>query len=262
MIDLHCHILPQLDDGPVNLDFSLAMASAATAAGTDTLVATPHVRSDHRFEPGIIGAQVDLLNAAIGAAAIPLRVLAGAEIAAEKVGELDDVALNDLCLGSGGHALLESPYSTAGGASFDGAVSELQRRGFVPLLAHPERAPIFQQEPSRLEQLVHNGALCSITAGSLAGRFGRTPQRFALRLVRERLVHDIASDAHDHLHRPPALNDALTQAGAEAGSLSMQWAWLTEEAPRAILAGQALPPRPVAAASHPRRWHRLAARFG
>ena len=110
MIDLHCHILPGLDDGPVNLDFSVAMARAAEEAGIVVMVATPHVRSDHPNEPAEIEAAVRELNTALAAENVELRVLAGAEVALQKAAELDDEILRALCLGSGDCLLVESPY--------------------------------------------------------------------------------------------------------------------------------------------------------
>ena len=92
---------------------------------------------------------------------------------------------------------------------------DVQARGFKPLLAHPERCPIFQHDPDRLQRLVNSGVLCSITAASMAGGFGTTVRRFTLELLHDGLVHDVASDAHDHLHRPPDLLAGFESAETE-----------------------------------------------
>ncbi len=114
------------------------------------------------------------------------------------------------------------------------------------LLAHPERCPGFHRDPALLQGLVAQGALCSITAGALTGRFGSTVNRFALKLLREGLVHDVASDTHDTRRRSPesARTPGRSPPSAFPG-LEGQAKWLTEGVPAAILAGEPLPERPA-----------------
>ena len=261
MIDLHCHVLPALDDGPVNVDFSVAMARAAAESGTQIMVATPHIRSDYRFEPASIEARVEELNAVLADEGVPLRVVAGAEVALRKLPELSDQVLGDLCLGSGPYLLVESPYRSAE-VDLEGQLGALAERGFSPMLAHPERCPLFHKDPGRLGRLVAEGVLCSVTAGSMEGRFGEDVRRFAIRMFREALVHDVASDAHDHVHRPPALAPAFARLEAELPGLSAQAAWYTVTAPVAVLAGRPLPPRPPPPPEpRPSRWRRVVGRL-
>ena len=262
MIDLHCHILPGLDDGPVNFDFSVAMARKAEEAGINIVVATPHVRSDYRTEPASIAAAVVELNDALANEELELLVLAGAEVSLQKAAELDDGILSTLCLGSGDYLLVESPYRSID-IDLEGIVWDLQARGFKPVLAHPERCPIFQRDPDRLARLVNGGLLCSITAASLAGRFGSTVRRFSLELMYDGLVHDVASDAHDHLHRPPDLLAGFESAEADIPGIRGQANWFTVTAPVAIVTGRdALPPRPDPPPRPPMsRWRRLVDRL-
>lgn len=262
MIDLHCHILPGLDDGPVNFDFSVAMARKAEEAGINIVVATPHVRSDYQTEPASIAAAVVDLNDALASEELELLVLAGAEVSLQKAAELDDEILSMLCLGSGDYLLVESPYRSID-IDLEGIVWDLQSRGFKPVLAHPERCPIFQRDPDRLARLVNGGVLCSITAASLAGRFGSTVRRFSLELMYDGLVHDVASDAHDHLHRPPDLLDGFESAEADIPGIRGQANWFTVTAPVAIVTGRdALPPRPDPPPRPPMsRWRRLVDRL-
>ena len=261
MIDLHCHILPGLDDGPVNLDFSVAMARSAAEAGIQVMVATPHIRADYEgVEPAALADQVDELNAAIDGEDIQLRVLAGGEVSLQKAAELDDETLRTVCLGTSDYVLLESPYR-ASDIDIEGIVRDVQGRGFKPLLAHPERCPIFQHDPDRLQRLVNSGVLCSITAASMAGGFGSTVRRFTLELLHDGLVHDVASDAHDHLHRPPDLMAGFESAEAEIPGIVEQAPWFTVTSPVAILAGRSLPARPDPPPRPPTsRWRRLARR--
>ncbi len=106
------------------------------------------------------------------------------------------------------------------------------------VLAHPERCPAFQRDPPMLERLVRAGVLTSITAGSLGGRFGGEARRLALALAREGLLHNVASDAHDAVHRPPEIAAELERAG-----LAPLAPWLTAAVPAAILDGRGDPAR-------------------
>ena len=201
MIDLHCHLLPGLDDGPATVEESLELARAACAAGIETIVATPHIREDYPFDPAEIAVRARELEQALGEAGIALRVMQGAEVAITRVPDLDQAALGALCLGAGPYMLVESPYTYAT-TILEETVFELQVQGFRPVLAHPERAPSFQQEPDRLVGLVERGVLCSVTAASMMGTFGRTVQRFTALIFSKQLVHNVASDAHDPVRRP------------------------------------------------------------
>ena len=257
MIDLHCHILPGLDDGPVNFDFSVAMARAAAENGIQVMVATPHIRSDYDVDLAQLGALVERLNQAVEDDGTQLLVLTGGEVSLQKATELDDDELRTVCLGSSDYVLLESPYKQID-IDIEGIVREVQGRGYKPLLAHPERCPIFQHDPDRLQRLVNMGVLCSITASSLAGGFGSTVRRFTLELVHDGLVHDVASDAHDHLHRPPDLLAGFESAEREIPGIHEQAPSFTVTAPVAILAGRPLPARPDPPPRPPTsRWRRL-----
>ena len=249
MIDLHCHLLHGLDDGPSDLSESLAMARVAVEEGIETIVATPHIREDHPFPLELVAERLEELGAALANEAIPLRVLAGGEVAISKAGGLDDATLRAVCLGNGPYLLVETPYTEATDL-LEQTLFDLQVRGFKPLLAHPERGPSFLSDPDRLRALVERGVLCSLTADSLAGRFGETIRKLAVRLVREGLAHDVASDAHDSRRRRPALRHGLVHLAAQAD-------WLTRAAPAAMLAGAELPEPPEPPAGAARGWRRL-----
>ncbi len=244
MIDLHCHILPGIDDGASTLEESLTMARLAVAAGTKTIVATPHVSwewpdNDSR----VIADKVTQVNEEILRAGLDLEVRPGAEIAMSRATELDEDELGALRLGGGEWLLIECPFvsSTAG---FDGLLDDLLARGHRVVLAHPERCPAFQREPARLEAFLGKGMLASITAGSLVGRFGRTVKAFALDLMSTGMVDNVASDAHDAgPRRGPEIEPILAEAGYAA-----QADWLSRAVPLAVVNGYAIPPRPQAEA--------------
>ncbi|MEA2439352.1 MAG: protein-tyrosine phosphatase [Thermoleophilaceae bacterium] len=259
MIDLHCHILPGLDDGPSNLDFSLAMARAAVESGTQLIVATPHIRADFDVDPTEIEPRVDLFNERLQRDRLPLRVLPGAEIGWASATDLDDTQLARLSLGSGKRVLLESPYGKKH-VDLEGIIAALSERGFQAVLAHPERCPLFQRDPERLRKLVAGGTLCSITAGSMLGRFGDVVRAFTVEMLRGGLVHDVASDAHDHIHRPPGLVAGFEDVKAELPGIERHAAWYTVTSPVAILAGNPLPQAPEISEPPPSRLRRLLGR--
>ena len=186
---------------------------------------------------------LETLRPALAAAEIPLEVLPGGEIAMWRLGDLDDAALRTLALGGGPYLLIESPFSPVVGA-FEPLVLDLMMRGHRVLLAHPERCPAFQREPARLERLVEAGVLVQITAGSMTGAFGNTVRRFTAQLLRDGIAHVVSSDAHDAVKRPPGLTAGFADPGRELAGLEAQREWMTELAPRAILEGTPLPPRP------------------
>jgi len=257
MIDLHSHILPGIDDGAPDMERSVAMARVAVTAGIHTIAATPHVNFSYPLvDAELIGQRVGALNLELTRAKIPLAVLPGAEIAISRLTDMDDATLGGLCLGHSSCVLVESPYSHAV-AFIDDVLFDLQVRGFQPLLAHPERAPIFQDDPDHVARLVERGVLCSINAGSMAGLFGSKARRLATHLLRAELVHVVASDAHDDKRRAPELQSGFRQLESRLPGISSQAGWLTEAAPAAILDGAALPPRPPGTTRRAPWWRRV-----
>ena len=243
MIDLHTHLLPGLDDGPSDLDGSVALAKAMVAAGTDVVAATPHVSSRYPTRRPEIAAAAAQLRETLSSAGVELDVREGAEVELARTRELSDERLRELRLGGRRWLLVEPPLSPAAGnpvAEIEGLVA----RGHHVILAHAERSAALRRSPDGLRRLVEAGVLVSVNAASLTGGFGPPAQRFAEGLVRERLVHDIASDTHDVEQRPPAMGGHLRAAAANLRPLRLQAGWLTGPAPAAILAGVPLPPRP------------------
>jgi protein-tyrosine phosphatase len=243
VIDLHCHVLPGIDDGPATLEDSLDLARAAERAGVTTVVATPHVSWRYTNDPEVIRQGVDAVRSAVRAAHIAIDVRPGAEIAVPRLGDLSDQDLCALRLGDGPWLLIEAPLTPAV-EDVESVLDAVHRRGHWIVLAHPERSPLFHRHPQRLKALVDRGMLCSITAGSLVGAFGSRVHSFALALAREGLVHNVTSDAHDAVRRPPILRGDIVAAAAQVPELSTRMEWLTCDIPRAILDGDALPRPP------------------
>jgi protein-tyrosine phosphatase len=257
VIDLHSHILPGLDDGAPDVEVSVAMARAAVSEGTRTMVGTPHVNLDYPVEPAAVPALAEALAGVLRKRGVALTVLPGAEVALSRLPELDDEAMAASCLADGPYLLVESPYSQAV-PFLEEQLFRLRTQGFRPLLAHPERCPVFQTDPDRLARLVRQGILCSVTAGSMEGMFGRSVRRFTAQLFGEGLVHDVASDAHDPHGRRPGLRRGFESLDEELPGIAAQADWYTTDAPGAILSGDPLPPRPEPPRRRPQRRLRLA----
>lgn len=255
MIDLHAHVLPGIDDGPPDLEAAIALVRAAYADGTRTIVATSHVNEQYRNDADTLAAKVAELRDGLAAAGVEVEILPGAEIALGRLADLGDDELDRLGLGGGPTLLLEPPLSQSAG-DFDAPIYALLEAGRPIVLAHPERCPAFQREPERLTRLVASGARTSLTASSLVGRFGEHVARFSRRMLRDGLVHDLASDCHDLAGRRPEIATPLARAAAELPGLEVLGPWLTRDAPAALLAGERPGPPPAriaAPAPEPRR---------
>jgi protein-tyrosine phosphatase len=178
---------------------------------------------------------------------IALNIRTGAEITITQALDLDDDALAALRLGGGPYLLIECPLTFERAGAVEALLMRVQDRGHRILLAHPERSPAFLHEPERLARLVDEGMLTSITAGALGGQFGRRVATFALALLRDGLVHDIASDAHDATRRSPEILEHLRAADRFVAGASAAADWYTREVPSAILGGRPIAPTPALA---------------
>jgi protein-tyrosine phosphatase len=237
VIDLHCHLLPGIDDGPRDMTTAIAMARLHVAAGVRTVAATPHVSWDMPTPLATIEIGLAELREALSQERIPLEVLPGAEIDVHQAEALSDDALRALALGGSGWLLLEAPLQQR--VELEPVARALLRRGHRIVLAHPERSPLLQRDPAALRRLTREGVLTQLTASSFVGGFGRTVQRYAEQLLEDGLVHTVASDAHDLVRRPPGIADVLVGAGI--GDLVPL---LSQEVPAAILAGDRIPQVP------------------
>ena len=240
MIDLHCHVLPGIDDGPPTVAGALELARLAHVAGITTIAATPHV--DWSFpgnDAAVIAPAVPALQLELDAARIDVRVVSGAEVALTRAVDLPDEELRRLALGGGPWLLLECPLSPALAPGFVAGARSLAVRGHRILLAHPERSPVFLRAPELLDELVAGGMLAQVTAGALTGRFGRTVRDAAVGFVDRGAVQVAASDGHGG-GRPASIGPELAEVGVDDALT----AWLADEVPAAVLAGEPVPPRP------------------
>jgi protein-tyrosine phosphatase len=220
MIDLHCHFLPGIDDGPDTLDEALALARAAVADGITHSVLTSHVdpeRYDNQ-RSNLAQAHADFAQQ-LAAAHIPLDVRLGGE--ARLCADLLDLLAADQVPFLGAVdgwriLLLELPHQMIPVGS-DRFVRNLLKLKIRPLIAHPERNKAIMADPTRVEEFTDAGCWLQLTAGSLAGRFGEVAQRVAFDLVEEGHHCIAATDAHNLGSRPPLLSEARDTLSARYG---------------------------------------------
>lgn len=223
MIDIHCHILPGVDDGPKTIEGSMEMARQAVEQGITKIVATPHHKNgtfDNVYKDII--KDVHLLNKELEREGIDLEILPGQEtrLYGEMVEDFeagDLITVNDTNV----YLLVEFPSSHlpryANKLLFD-----IQMQGITPIIVHPERNREIIENPSKLYQLVKEGALCQLTASSVTGMMGKKLKKFSLDLISHNLAHLIASDAHNTTSRPFELRQAYDTVESEFG-ISMRY---------------------------------------
>ncbi len=203
MIDLHCHILPGLDDGPATIEESLAMAEIAVADGITTIIATPHIQGP---EPTAakVKATAETLNRALQEKNITLEIIPAAEVYAMTSPTL----LSDRTINNSNYVLIEFPLThlpaEAGRVIFD-----LRVNGYRPIIAHPERIPNVIEHPELIEALLDDQVYVQITAASPTGRFGPGPKKCARYLLENGLVDFLGSDGHSSEFRKPRLSEGL-----------------------------------------------------
>lgn len=240
-IDIHCHLLPALDDGPVGWDESLAMAEMAAADGTAAIVATPHQLGNYpQNSAEIIRAQTTRLQNLLKQRGIGLQLLPGADVRIDP--DLAGKVLSDKVLTLADrrrHLLLELPHEVY--IPLDRLFERLRSTGLVGILSHPERNQGILNQPNVLLKLVEQGCLFQVTAGSLLGTFGSRIQKFAESMVEQGFVDFIASDAHGIKSRTPVLSQAFDRVVELAGFDTAFYLFCSN--PACVLAGTPITPR-------------------
>lgn len=217
MIDLHCHLLPGIDDGAEDLDTALAMAQISVDDGVEILACTPHIY------PGLyennkegIRLGISTLSAHLEQRGIALRLVEGADVHVtpnliEKIRDGLVPTINN-----SRYILLEPPHHVAP-PKFEEYVFSLTAAGYVPVITHPERLKWIEENYQTFVKMSQQGAWMQITAGSLCGRFGSRPKYWAERMLDEGIVHILASDGHGLKKRPPLLGEGRDAAEKRLG---------------------------------------------
>lgn len=206
MIDLHCHIIPYIDDGAKSIDVACAMAMHAYKSGVKTIVATPHcnlrnTRPNYRDRDYIT--VFSTFRAVLKQRNIPITLLAGSEVFAheDNIRQLiDDRML--VTLNNSRYLLVEFPFH-GNGKTLCRTLEAIARRGLIPVIAHPERYSAVQEDPDLVGRWFSQGFVIQLNKGSLLGRLGHEAKQTSRHLLSHGLAHVIASDAHDMDHRPP-----------------------------------------------------------
>ncbi|MFQ5455339.1 MAG: tyrosine-protein phosphatase [Nitrospirota bacterium] len=218
MIDIHSHILPEIDDGPDSINESIEMCLMALSDGIDTIVATPHINPGlYNHSKKLIIEKISELKDRIGDKGLNLSILPGADIRIDP-GLLDDIrdtiflTVND----NNRYIMIELPFDIIPHGT-DSILNSLFSRGIIPIISHPERNIQIQNDFSILRSWKRRGILFQVTAMSITGGFGIEVERCVKRWLKDDLIDIIATDAHSTDKRPPILSHALKIAGEIIG---------------------------------------------
>lgn len=236
MIDIHCHILPGLDDGADTLDTACAMAEMAIADGITHIIATPHASQNHTFVPELVKRRRDELQALFEG---KLILATGCDF------HLSFENLQDIRENPARYTLNQRNYLLVEFADFsippslDQALHHLQLAGLHPIITHPERNPLIRSQPERLYRWLRQGCYAQVTAQSLLGKFGRSALEITHRWLAEGAIHFFASDGHNLTSRPMRLKEAYDAIAQSHGGDTARALFV--ENPLAALEGRALP---------------------
>jgi len=197
VIDLHCHILPDVDDGPKTIEESLLMAKIAYEEGIRVIVATPHHRNGfYSNEKMDVLQYVSILNQRLAKEGINLTILPGSEIhiyedyiSDLKNGKLLTINNKDK------YVLLELPNDRVS-LGVEKLIFDIQIAGFIPIIPHPEKNRYLRHNPNLLYQFVKSGALTQLTSSSILGYMGKKVQSFSEEIIKHNLAHLVASNKH------------------------------------------------------------------
>lgn len=237
MIDLHCHMLPGIDDGAPDLQTALEMARIAVADGIVTTACTPHIYPNlFENEQAGIRQAAAVFSDVLREEAIPLQITYGADI--QIVPNLVDGLRRQThpTLNRSRYFLFEPPHHTVP-AHFHDLLFDARAAGYVPVITHPERLTWLDEEHYPwFIQAAQDGAWIQVTAGALTGRFGGDARYWGERMLDEGIVHLLATDAHDTRHRPPLLAEGREVAAKWVGNAEADRLVFTR--PQAILDDQ------------------------
>jgi protein-tyrosine phosphatase len=233
MIDLHCHLLPGIDDGPPDLETSLRMARLAVADGITVVACTPHILPGLYENTGPkIREALETFRVCIARADILLRLVAGADVHVSP--DLGDGLRSGrvLTLNDSRYLLYEPPHHVPS-PQLEAHAFSLQAAGYVPIVTHPERLSWIESHYDIFRRLAQRGVWMQLTAGSVVGRFGRRPRYWAERMLDEGLCQILATDAHDPVRRAPRLAEARDAVARRLGDrLAIE---MVETRPQAVL---------------------------
>jgi protein-tyrosine phosphatase len=236
MVDIHCHILPGLDDGADSMETAIAMAEMAAAEGITHIVGTPHSNDRYPFDPEVIRTLCQELQAKF-VGRIQFATGSDFHLSYENLQDIRDKPAK-YTINQKDYLLVElADYAIP--PSMEQTLHQLHLAGLRPIITHPERNPLVRANPDRLHTWVNQGCYVQVTAGSLLGRFGPSAKASAEKWLAEDCIHFVASDAHNTSSRPLKLLEAFEKVAEYKGSRVAQ-ALFTEN-PLAAFEGLELP---------------------
>ena len=212
MIDIHCHMLPAIDDGAKDLSTALCMAQMAVDDGITKTICTPHIYPGvYDNTRQIISDAVDDFKLRLEEAQIPLELgfAADTHMAPDL---LDGIKQGRIPTINGSRYLLFEPPHNIAPPGFEEFVFGLLANGIIPVITHPERLKWIEQHYDVFVRVAYRGAWLQVTGGAITGKFGKRVRYWAERMLDENIVHVIASDAHNINHRPPIISEACHAA--------------------------------------------------
>lgn len=236
MIDIHCHPLPETDDGAKTFDIAVAMCRMAAKDGTTHLVATPHCNYRYPFDAQANRTRLERLQVAVGDSP---KLLLGCDfhLSYENLRRLSEDG-SDFSINNTRYLLVEFADHFIP-EQMDNVFYQIEVAGFTPILTHPERNPVIQRKPELLYHWAMRGCLVQITAMSYLGGFGPKAQALSEQWLDRNLIHFFASDGHDLSRRPPVLSACYNKVASDR---SKEVADLLLEAnPAAVINGAPLP---------------------
>jgi protein-tyrosine phosphatase len=260
VIDIHCHILPGLDDGPESFEIAFAMAEMAIAEGITHVIATPHATENYPFIPNLVRQRRDEIQAKFEGQLI-LATGCDFHLSFENLQEIRHEPAR-FTLNQKSYLLVEfADFSIP--STLDQSLHELQLAGLHPIITHPERNPLIRAQPERLFKWLQQGCYVQVTAQSLLGRFGKAAQEVAEEWLDAGAVHFLASDAHNVTSRPLQLREAFDELAKTQGEEVAQA--LLVDNPLAVFNGNPLPYVPElsgeASANNASSWTKRKKRF-
>ncbi len=223
MIDLHCHILPGIDDGAKNWDESLKMARLAVSEGITHILATPHHMNRSWINPKQVAESLTSeLQDRLDAENIPLTIFPGQEVRLH--GEIiKNMNNNEICFIDEGNQYVLIEFPTAEVPAYaDRLFYEMQTNQMTPIIVHPERNYAILKDPNILYDFVSKGVLTQVTAASYIGKFGKEIEKVSHRLIDHNLAHFIASDAHNNTNRLFHMKEAIEKLEKDFGQDKVQ----------------------------------------
>jgi protein-tyrosine phosphatase len=236
VIDIHCHILPEVDDGPKSWETAETMCRMSAQDGIEHIVATPHANDRYYYDRPYLSGLLSRLQERIGDTP-KLSLGCDFHLSFENMANALQTP-ERYCIGDTRYLLVE-PSNFSVPQQIDEWLTQLEERNFTAIITHPERNPILQQTEDRVLRWIELGCAVQVTASAITGSWGTRAQQMAQWLLKKKAVHVVATDAHDIQRRPPVLSEAAKAIAKDYGEDLARA--LVEGNPGAVVRNESLP---------------------